>query len=99
MKSLGDGGMNVPYEDNPEPVLAEDLGLTHSHISAGVVTMAATVDVAGERQPAILFRFGDGNGDFYPPMLLVLSDEEMAALPDVIGDAARAALSAAAKGL
>ena len=97
--SLGDGGLNMPYEDIPDgPLPSEQLDLTHAHIAAGVVTMAASAEVGGKREPAILFRFGDGAGGFYPPMLLVVTVEEMEGLVQVVSDAARAAIAHARQG-
>ena len=75
---------DLPYERNPEPVT---LDLSNALLSGGVVVMAATIPAPGTTTPlpSLVFRFAkpDGTG-FYPPVLLVVSDEHMAQLRPLI---------------
>jgi hypothetical protein len=65
-------------------------------LSGGVVVAAATVPLDdGEHKPALLFRFATPLGQFYPPMLLVLDDDQAANLPTLVRDAVDGARDAA----
>lgn len=97
--SLGDGSLNLPYEDLPEPAYGEEIDLSDAALAGGMVTMAAAVSVGEGREPAIVFRFASPEGEFYKPMVLVVSAEEMESLATVVGDTARAAVDAVRKGL
>lgn len=76
--SLGSGDMNLPYEPTPP---GTEVPLDDAQLAGGMVVMAACVPVDGMGpQPALVYRFAnpDGSG-FYPPVVLVVSDEEMRA--------------------
>lgn len=71
--------MELPYEvikGGPEPLLDE-----HVHFSGSVVVMASVVDVPDVGpKPALVFRFTDPQGQFYPAFCLVMDDDQMAKL-------------------
>lgn len=92
MSRLGDS-MDLPYEPNPPGQFVTDDFL----ISGGVVVAAATVPMPddGEMKPALVFRFSDPLGHFYPPMLLVLDDDQAANLPTLVQQSVDGAREAA----
>lgn len=94
MSTLGDHGMDMPFEENPEPA---QLGDEHFHLAGGMVVASTTgVDVPEVgRCPALLFRFMQPHGEFYPPMLLVLDDDQMAKLGPLVTAAIETARRAA----
>lgn len=73
MSGLNDGSMDMPYESQDETPLTD-----HFVVCGGVVTMAASIDVDGTHQPALVFRFAtaDGGG-FLAPVLLCVDDRQM----------------------
>lgn len=86
--------MDLPFEAHP-PVPMLDTGDTQ--LSAGVVVMAAHVDLPGlGRLPALVFRFAkaDGTG-FYPPLMLVNDAETLAKLTPLVAAAVDTARKAA----
>ncbi|HET7386881.1 MAG TPA: hypothetical protein VFJ19_09500 [Nocardioidaceae bacterium] len=93
MSRLGNS-MDLPFENNPT---GTSVPLDDALISGGVVVMAAVVPVDGGPKPALVFRFSDPHGRFYPPMVLVADDDQMAKTTDLVSKAVRAA-RAAAKG-
>jgi len=92
MRSLGDGGLDLPF-DGQDPTELTDGFL----LSGGVVVMAALVPVDGKDEPALVFRFARPDGEFYPPVLLVVSDEQMSGLIPLVTKAVRAAVVHARK--
>lgn len=70
---LNDGSMDLPYQSQAETPLSDRFAL-----AGGVVTMAATVEVEGVHQPALVLRFAraDGRG-FLPPVLVCVDDQQM----------------------
>lgn len=90
--SLGNS-MDVPFERNPP---GQTLDLSDALLSGGVVVLAASVPVDGVgTKPGLLFRFTSPLGEFYPPMLLVLDDDQAGKLPALVSNAVSAARSAA----
>lgn len=90
MSRLGDS-MDLPFEEGPPHHTTEGMLL-----SGGVVVLAAVMPLPdGEHKPALMFRFASPTGDFYPPMTLVLDDDQVAKLPLLIIEAAAAAIQAA----
>ena len=85
------GSMNLPYEPQDETMLTD-----HFAVCGGVVTMAATLDVEGTHQPALVFRFAlaDGSG-FLAPVLLCVPQDEMRDLAQLMSRAAKDARKAA----
>lgn len=77
LRRLGNS-LDIPFEENPEPVyITEDF-----QMSGGVVMMTTAVDVPGVGfLPAIVFRFSNPHGIFYPPILLVVDDDQAAKFP------------------
>jgi hypothetical protein len=92
MAKLGDS-MDVPYEPGPPGQFLTDDFL----VSGGVVVMAGTLPLPddGEAKPALVFRFSDPFGQFYPPVLLVLDDDQAANLPTLVRQAVDGAIEAA----
>lgn len=91
MSRLGDS-MDMPYEQNPPGQSITDGFL----LSGGVVVAGAVLPLDdGEHKPALMFRFSDPLGHFYPPMLLVLDDDQAAKLPPLVSKAVSDAIRAA----
>lgn len=85
--------MDLPFEPTTGHLMDE-----HVHFSGGLVVMASVVDVpeAGPK-PALVFRFADPHGVFYPPTVLVCDDDQMAKLRPLILQAVHAAREEAKK--
>lgn len=81
--------LDLPFEESPRGELHDE----HVHYASGVVVMAAVVPVpeVGPK-PAVVFRFAnpDGTG-FYPPIVLVADDEQLAKLRPLIVEAVQTA--------
>lgn len=92
MRSLGDGGLDLPYEGQDLTELTDEFVVV-----GGVVLMAAVVPVGGENYPALAFRFALPHGEFMPPVLLVCSDEQMEALVPLVTAAVDGAVKAVRK--
>lgn len=94
---MGDLGnnMDLPFEaDNTGGVLHDE----HVHYSGGLAVMAAVVPVPEiGPKPALIFRFATPLGDFYPPIVLVADDDQLAKLRPLL-QAAIATARRAAKG-
>ncbi len=88
---LGDGGMDLPYEANPEKVDIHEGMVT----SGGVVVAAAMTEVDGHNYPALLFRFALPHGEFLPPVLLVAMPDQLKALVPLVQSAVAGAIKAA----
>lgn len=93
-RRLGDD-LDLPFE---RQALTE-IDLDHAHIASGVAIMAALLPVpdAGVK-PALVYRFAnpDGSG-FYPPMVLVTDDDQMAKLGPLTEAAAATAIEQASR--
>lgn len=91
--SLGDD-LDLPLEPTSGELQDE-----HVHYSGGVVVMPSTVNVpeAGIK-PALVFRFATPDGDFYPAIVLVTDDDQMAKLRPLIVESVQMARRAAASG-
>jgi len=81
---LGNHDLDVPFEEGPEgPLLDENV-----HYSGGVVVMAGTVDVPEVGvMPSLVFRFTTPLGEFYPAIVLVTDDDQMAKLRPLLMEA------------
>ncbi len=90
MRSLGDGGMDLPFEGQDRTDLTDDFLM-----SGGVVVLATTVPVEGREEPALIFRFASPEGQFYAPILLVVTDEQMSTLIPLVTKAVKAAITEA----
>lgn len=85
--------LDLPFEPIPDGAYLPD---EHLHLSGGCVVMSATVPADnGSLLPALVFRFTDPNGTFYPPVVLVLSVAQLNKFPGLISDSIAAALRAA----
>lgn len=91
MSRLGDS-MDVPFEDGPP---GQFIDLEHAHVSGGMVVMAAVLPVDGDPKPTLVFRFATPLGTFYPPMVLVLDDDQVRNVPDLVTKAVHSAVRAA----
>jgi hypothetical protein len=82
MSDLG-SSMDLPYE----PTTGE-LHDDHVHYSGGVVVMASVVNVptVGPK-PGLVFRFATPTGEFYPPVVLVCDDDQIAKLRPLVNQA------------
>ena len=90
MTDLGNS-MDLPFE--PSSGILHD---EHVHYSGGLVVMAATIDVPEVGlKPAVVFRFATPEGGFYPPVVLVADDAQLAKLRPLIHQAIAAARKAA----
>ena len=93
---MGDLGnsMDLPFEPGGEGPMLDD----HVHFSGGVVVSASVVDVPEiGPKPALVFRFATPLGGFYPPVVLVQDDDQMAKLRPLIFQAIKAARDGARK--
>ena len=91
---MGDLGnsMDLPYEPGGEGPMFDD----HVHFSGGVVVSAAVIDVPEiGPKPALVFRFAMPEGGFYPPVVLVQDDDQIANLRPLIFQSIKAAREAA----
>jgi hypothetical protein len=83
--------MDLPFEPTePTPLLDADV-----RYSGGVVVMASYVETPVGRSASLVFRFTDPQGQFYPPVVLVLDDRRMADLAGLVAQAADQALQGA----
>ena len=88
---LGDS-LDLPFEPSSGHLSDE-----HVHYSGGVFVMAAVAPVPGVGpKPALIFRFAAPTGEFYPPIVLVQDDNQMAKLRPLLFRAIKAARDAAA---
>ena len=93
MRDLGNS-MDLPFEAGGEGPMHDE----HVHFSGGVVVSAATIDVPGiGPKPSLVFRFAMPEGGFYPPVVLVQDDDQIAKLRPLIFQAIKAAREAAQK--
>lgn len=93
MGRLGNS-MDLPFEEGAAGELLDD----DVHYSGGCVVMASTVDVPTlGKCPALVFRFATPTGEFYPPTVLVLDDDQMAKLRPLINEAIATSRRAAAQ--
>ena len=90
--SLGDGALNLPYEENPAPA---ELDLSDALIAGGLVVMAATVPTEIGKVPALVFRFVLADGTFLPPVLFACSVGEMRKTTDLVAGAVHGAIRGA----
>ena len=90
---LGDGGMDLPYEANPEAAHIHEAMVT----AGGVVVAGATTEVGGHTYPALLFRFALPHGEFAPPVLLVCMPAQLKALVPLVQKAVAGAITEARK--
>jgi hypothetical protein len=89
---LGDGGMDMPYEANPDVAHITEAMV----LAGGVVVAAATVPVDGHTYPALLFRFALPDGEFLPAVTLVCMPAQLEALIPLVQEAVAGAVKAAA---
>ena len=69
----------------------------HVHYSGGVVVMPSVVDVPDiGPKPALVFRFALPTGGFYPAVVLVTDDDQMAKLRPLLVESIQMARRAAA---
>lgn len=87
MGDLGDHGLDLPFEPTSGELTDE-----HVHMSGGLVVMAAVTPVPGVGpKPTLVFRFSDPFGHFYPAMVLIQDDDQIAKLRPLINQAIHAA--------
>jgi hypothetical protein len=90
MSGLGNS-MDLPFE--PTSGHLED---DHVHYSGGLVVMAAVTPVPGVGpKPTLVFRFATQTGEFYPSVVLVCDDDQMAKLRPLIVQAVQLARQSA----
>ena len=90
MSDLGNS-MDLPFEPT-----TGHLHDQHVHFSGGVVVMASVMNVPGiGPKPSLVFRFAMPEGGFYPPVVLVQDDDQIAKLRPLIFQAIKAAREAA----
>lgn len=77
--------------------VADEVELSQAATAGGVVIMAATLPVPEQGlTPALVYRFAlpDGTG-FYPPIVLVLDEDQMTKTAQLTASAVAAAIQAA----
>jgi hypothetical protein len=90
MRRLG-ATLDLPFEK--QPLTAVDLD--HAHMSGGLVVIAAMIPVPDMGpKPALVYRFATPEGEFYPPMVLVVDEDQMTKLAQLTASATAAAISA-----
>ena len=83
--------MDLPFEPSSGDLLDAD-----ARFAGGVVVMAATIPIPDVGvKPALVFRFAAPTGEFYPAMVLVCDDDQMAKLRPLVVEAVQAARRAA----
>lgn len=86
---------DLPPMELPEPVPAAALGLDPGdRLLRQLVVNAATVDVAGVRQPVLVFTGRDGQGPL-PRWYFAAEDEKLLATAGLVDQMARLAISRA----
>lgn len=104
MTSLGDGGLNMPYEDDPLAGTRYEtqLPMSESAISSGVVLTAGVISGHGiealdDPHPIVQFRFVRPDGHFYKTVSLVITENELLDLKRLVSDTIDGARKAARK--
>lgn len=85
--------LDMPFERQPATTV--DLG--HAHFASGLVILAASVPIPDKgSMPALVYRFAnpDGSG-FYPPVVLVVEEDQMVKLAQRVASATAAAIASA----
>lgn len=85
--------LDLPFESQPNT----PADVSDGHLAGGLVVIAALVDVPDRgKMPALVYRFAipDGSG-FYPPMTLIVDEDQMAKLAQLTASATAAAIKAA----
>jgi hypothetical protein len=84
--------MDLPLEPTTGELMDD-----HVHWSGGVFVMASVVDVPEiGPKPALVFRFATPEGGFYPAIVLVADDDQLAKLRPLIVEAIQMARREAA---
>jgi hypothetical protein len=100
---MGDGDLNIPYEDDPAAVQGQPVrpDMSNASLATGVVILALTVShpITGKPHPALSFRFATGLASFYPDMVLLVERPELEALKQLLADTIDGAVRAADKGV
>lgn len=95
-----DHSLDLPFEKVPDGPLNVDM--ENVLIAGGLVVMAACIPLTGltdieqgtanhKVTPALVFRFVDPMGQDYPPMVLILDDDQMGKLRPLVNQAIHAA--------
>ncbi len=85
----------IPYEDVPDGPFERSEDVL---VCGGLQYLALTVNVGGQKRPALGLRLIAADGGMMPMVALVLADDDMLALPDGIRKAIRSARREAARG-
>ena len=88
--SLGDGGLNLPFE----PTDGFELDV-ECYVTGGIVLRAMTIEVAGQHQPGVIFDHYLADGTRMPPVALICTAPELRALVELVDKSTQAAVSAA----
>lgn len=84
--------LDMPFEEGPLADMEID-----GVVASGLVVMAGTMPVPETGvMPCLIYRFAnpDGSG-FYPPMILVVDEDQMTKLAQLVASATAAAIKAA----
>jgi hypothetical protein len=93
---LGDHSLDLPFEAGPPGQHINGADLLDHFRAGGLVVVAAVFNVAGVGpMPCLVYRFVKPTGGFYPPMILVVDDDQMAKLASLTVNATGAAIDAA----
>lgn len=91
MADMGDHSLDFPFQ-----ATSGELADEHVHYSGGVVVMASVAQVPNVGlMPSLVFRFASPEGEFYPAIVLVTDDDQMAKLRPLINESIAAARRAA----
>lgn len=84
--------LDLPFESNQTP---QELDLGHAHFAGGVVVMASFMEAPEGKLPTLVYRFAkaDGTG-FYPPMIVVVDEDQLTKLAQLTASAVAAAIKA-----
>lgn len=87
-----DNSIDLPFEPSSGELQLD----ADAQFAGGVVVMACVVDVPEVGpSPALVFRFTAPLGGFYPPMVLVCADDQLAKLRPLVAEAIVTARNAA----
>lgn len=90
--SLGDGEMNLPYEEVPDGPIPMTVDCV---VAGGLRVSAIALDAKdGKKHPGLLFRFATPTGGLLAPIVLVATAPELRSLVPLVDKASASAIRA-----